>query len=195
MLRDGEPLLCPVSGIQVDMNAVRRRLFELIYECRNLAWLVLTKRPQLAYEWIGGKSGAGLEEFRHNFPHVALGTTVESPTVADERLRWLRRIPAVCRFVSAEPLLGPLGAFYCPDCGAHYGVDGHCLCADKGGVHWWIAGGESGPYAAAGPSRLVPAHPRRVPGRGPALLLQTVGGMGAAVAGLFPGGKVPLGNA
>jgi protein gp37 len=58
-------------------------------------------------------------------PHIWAGVSVES-----ERYLWrvdqLRRVPAAVRFISAEPLLGPL----------------HGL--DLRGIHWVITGGESG---------------------------------------------------
>lgn len=54
-------------------------------------------------------------------------------SVEDERVRGridlLKQVPAAVRFISAEPLLGPL-----PD-------------LDLGGIHWVIVGGESGPGA------------------------------------------------
>ena len=62
-------------------------------------------------------------------PNVWLGVSAEDRHWAGIRVPALRRTPAAVRFVSAEPLLGP--------------VDG----VDLGGVNWVIAGGESGPGA------------------------------------------------
>ncbi len=61
-------------------------------------------------------------------PNVWLGTSIEDARVLG-RLEALRSTPAVVRFVSFEPLLGPVGA------------------VDLSGVHWAIVGGESGPRA------------------------------------------------
>jgi protein gp37 len=61
-------------------------------------------------------------------PNVWLGTSVESEAYLD-RIDVLRRVPACIRFVSFEPLLGPI-----PD-------------PDLSGIHWAIVGGESGPRA------------------------------------------------
>lgn len=58
-------------------------------------------------------------------PNVWLGTSVEDGRVA-ERIDHLRRAPAVVRFLSCEPLIGPLENL------------------DLEGVHWVIVGGESG---------------------------------------------------
>ena len=63
-------------------------------------------------------------------PNLWMGVSVESARYAF-RLAHLRRVNAAVRFVSAEPLLGPL-----PD-------------LDLTGIHWLIAGGESGPRARA----------------------------------------------
>ena len=111
---------------------------------------VLTKRPERALEfWRDGK--LGFETWPAN---VWLGTSIEN-------MRWvgradtLREIPAAVRFISAEPLLGPLTErVYCPGC-----WDGDPDCSDCEGLRWWwsvesldltdidwlIVGGESGP--------------------------------------------------
>lgn len=93
-------------------------------------------------------------------PNVWLGVSVENQPFADERIPLLLQTPAAVRFISAEPLLGPvdLGQFIgAPD------EDGHCVrcgCAfEEGCTHdecpagfgprldWVIVGGESGPEA------------------------------------------------
>ena len=61
-------------------------------------------------------------------PHIWLGTSIENAMTLG-RLRHLKRTNASVRFLSLEPLLGPLGAL------------------DLSGIHWVIAGGESGPGA------------------------------------------------
>jgi protein gp37 len=57
--------------------------------------------------------------------NVWMGVSVEDEAHTD-RIDHLRRVPAAVRFVSAEPLLGPL------------------LGLNLNGIHWLIAGGESG---------------------------------------------------
>ena len=61
-------------------------------------------------------------------PHIWLGTSIEYARTLG-RLRHLKRTNASLRFLSLEPLLGPLGAL------------------DLAWIHWVIAGGESGPGA------------------------------------------------
>ena len=98
----------------------RRALFELICVTKNLDWLLLTKRPQNAAQMIERDSVLGrLPE------NVWLGTTVENQDEADRRISHLRAIPVKVRFLSCEPLLEPIRP-------------------DLTGIHWVIAGGESG---------------------------------------------------
>lgn len=106
----------------------RDRLFDLIYRCSALEWLILTKRPKFANRWLFGTSGAGQSLFVEGgiLEHVRIGTSAENQGM------WDKRIDSVCEFpssfVSAEPLLGPI------EIGLH-----------KPG--WVIVGGESGPGA------------------------------------------------
>jgi protein gp37 len=92
-------------------------------------------------------------------PRVWLGTSVEDQRAADERIPLLLQTPAAVRFLSAEPLLGPIDLRYWlhyPPCPQHPGEVaagwGHLECdcrpyqVKRGdGISWLIAGGESGP--------------------------------------------------
>lgn len=60
--------------------------------------------------------------------HIWLGVSVEDAKGAT-RIEHLRSAPAAVRFLSVEPLIGPIGP------------------VDLSGIHWVIAGGESGPGA------------------------------------------------
>lgn len=113
----------------------RDRLARLIESTPNLDWLLLTKRPQNALR---------LSPWEGDWPdNVWAGTTVELQTRADELMPHLERIPAAVRFISAEPLLGPLDL--APWLGS--------------AVHWVITGGESGPKARpASPSWFTDIH-------------------------------------
>lgn len=103
-------------------------------------------------------------------PNVWAGTSVESAKYLP-RLDVLARVPAKVRFVSCEPLLGPLDLrryLPCAECGGTGGLDpkgreGYCITEaacpacflsgrGKGSVRWVIAGGESGAGAR-------PTHP------------------------------------
>jgi protein gp37 len=94
-------------------------------------------------------------------PNVWLGTSVENQRFADQRIPLLLQTPAAVRFVSAEPLLGPIvfakrhlgQGSDCPGCGWMVSVDEDGCCATCGrdamwyGLDWVIVGGESGPGA------------------------------------------------
>ena len=71
---------------------------------------------------------AGIATILPTLPNVWLGTSVESSEVVS-RIDELRQVPAAIRFISFEPLLGPIGA------------------VNLSGIDWVIVGGESGPRA------------------------------------------------
>jgi protein gp37 len=90
-----------------------------------LNWLLLTKRPENVIDMV-----PPVWAFRQ-WPHnVWIGTSVENQAAADKRLPILTCIPAPVRFLSCEPLLGP--------------VD---LSPWLRRISWVIAGGESGTQA------------------------------------------------
>lgn len=117
-----------------DLIGARARLFGLIVDTPHLDWLLLTKRPQNAERlWLGAKIDAfGNWTDSVTGPdwaeNVWVGVTAEDQQRADERIPVLASIPAVVRFVSFEPLLGPILL-----------TQGAVLDID-----WAIVGGESG---------------------------------------------------
>lgn len=94
-------------------------------------------------------------------PNLWLGVSVEDQKHADERIPHLLATPAAVRWISAEPLLGPLDlAKYLPlklqegnvwrecDCDEIDPSDRPCLVCDaRSGLSWVVCGGESGPDA------------------------------------------------
>jgi protein gp37 len=106
-----------------ELDVWREKLWTLIEATPQLDWLLLTKRPELV---------ARLVPWGTHWPHnVWLGTTVEDQDSAESRLTHLSEVPAMIRFISAEPLLGPLTVR--PWLGST--------------INWVITGGESGPKA------------------------------------------------
>ncbi len=93
-----------------------RRVFEVMGKADRHVFQVLTKRP---------KRMAELGRTLHWPANVWAGTSIEMDRYV-WRANYLRRVPAAVRFISAEPLLGPLTRL------------------DLDGVHWLITGGESG---------------------------------------------------
>ena len=82
--------------------AWRADLFDLIRATPNLDWLLLTKRPQNMVRMLPDDWGDG-------WAHVWLGTSAGSQKTADTNIPALLATPAAVRFVSAEPMLGPVG--------------------------------------------------------------------------------------
>lgn len=78
-------------------------------------------------------------------PNVWIGVSVENEQAADERIHWLNKTPAAVRFLSCEPLLGPL------DLRVHLNWKSSQDWKTPL-ISWVIAGGESGPGAR-------PMHP------------------------------------
>jgi protein gp37 len=96
-----------------------RSVFEVIRETPRHTYQVLTKRSKRLAQLAG----------QLTWPtNLWMGVSIESERYAF-RIDHLREADAAVRFVSAEPLLGPL---------THL---------DLRGIHWLIAGGESGPRA------------------------------------------------
>jgi protein gp37 len=100
-------------------TAFVQQVFRVMAECPHHTFQVLTKRPHRA------EAMAALLPWA---PNIWLGTSVEDARVL-RRVTTLRRVPAAVRFLSCEPLIGPL--------------DGLTL----EGIQWVIVGGESGPGA------------------------------------------------
>ncbi len=97
------------------------QVWEVMAQCPHHHFQVLTKRPDRMAALFSSRRLARLE-------NVWIGTSVESAEVV-ERIDHLLTIPAMTRFISFEPLIGPIGD------------------VDLSGIHWAIVGGESGPKA------------------------------------------------
>lgn len=77
-------------------------------------------------------------------PNLWWGTSIENQAAADERIPELLETPAAVRFLSCEPLLGPVNiAEYFDPCSVPCGED------PWPDLHWVIAGCESGPRSRA----------------------------------------------
>lgn len=96
-----------------------RDVFSVMNRCPQHTFQVLTKRPHIAAEFSPLLAWA---------PNIWMGTSIENAEVVGRAER-LRQTGAAVRFVSAEPLLGPIPSM------------------PLDGIHWVIVGGESGPRA------------------------------------------------
>jgi len=104
----------------------RAKLWDLIQNTPNCDWLLLTKRPENIAANLPGSWNDG-------WSNVWMGVSCENQEWADKRIPVLADIPALIRFVSYEPALGPI------DFRQHF--ENPC------GPDWVIVGGESGPNA------------------------------------------------
>lgn len=94
------------------------RLWRLVRQTPFLDWQLLTKRPHRIAESLPPDWGYG-------YSNVWLGTSIEDERVL-ERAEQLAAVPASVRFLSVEPLIGPISQL------------------PLGGIDWVIVGGESG---------------------------------------------------
>jgi len=148
------------------------RVFAVMGVCYKHKFQILTKRPEIMAECFANPEFHSLVNRcaamnycghldiipevmlgYHNtpikkwpLPNVWLGTSCEDQATADERIPHLLRCPAAVRFLSCEPLLGPLQLNLSDRSlgNDHQFSDryGH-----NGRIHWIIVGGESGPGA------------------------------------------------
>jgi len=106
-------------------DAVSDRFVEQVWEIMAATphhhYQILTKRPERMHDLLIGWK-------KQPLPNVWLGTSIENAKVTN-RAGALRKVPAAIRFISFEPLIGPVG-----------NIDLH-------DIHWAIVGGESGPNA------------------------------------------------
>jgi protein gp37 len=165
------------------------RVFAMMARASRHTFQVLTKRPERAARLLGDPAQYEAGEFAISLageletepygyeggwplPNVWLGTSVENQKAADERIPHLLATPAAVRFLSVEPLLGPINLYlptktWGPRSDGRPGCD-HCCTGDRCDepshlerqkcpycrgtgdattVDWVIVGGESGPGA------------------------------------------------
>lgn len=128
-------------------------LLNLIADTPNLDWLLLTKRPEHCFDRINAatrcahyKADGRLWTLAGLVPHnVWIGTSVEDQQRADERIPQLLKIPAKVRFLSVEPMLGPVDfGFRMDQNRSDPAIQQYKRESICGQLHWVIFGGESG---------------------------------------------------
>jgi len=146
------------SAVPVDFI---QRVFAVMEACTQHTFQVLTKRPERTLELAA------------HLPwpkNVWMGTSVENALYV-HRIHTLRRVPAMVRFLSCEPLIGPLPR----------------LPLD--GMHWVIAGGESGPGARPMEPKWVEQIRDQCIARTVAFFFKQWGGIRKAEAGRILAGR------
>lgn len=142
--------LADVFDNEID-PAWRAELFDLIAQTPSLDWLLLTKRIGNVEKML---RAMGMAELPRN---AWLGATVCNQEEADRDIPKLMKVGAGVRFLSIEPMLGPINLRRLRPDGINFTVDAltgqgeHILGmrAVIGKIHWIIAGGESGAKARA----------------------------------------------
>ncbi|HAQ19560.1 MAG TPA: phage Gp37/Gp68 family protein [Prolixibacteraceae bacterium] len=133
----------------------KKLVFQVIHDKPTHIFVVLTKRPESMakfFSWLKNSNVAA------NFPNLWLGVTAENQEEANKRIPILLQIPAAKRFVSIEPMLGPVDLAWIADSSIHAidSLDNNSITHDNNviekGLDWVICGGESGPKAR-------PMHP------------------------------------
>jgi protein gp37 len=120
-------------------------VFDRMMQAEQHVFQVLTKRAQRMYEYFD--STGNRADYLGKNPRIWLGVSVEDQQRADERIPWLLKTPAAVRFLSVEPLLGPveLENWFC-QCARCYRLKRPNACRNEA-IDWVIVGGESGPGA------------------------------------------------
>lgn len=172
-------------------------VFAVMGRSQQHTFMILTKRPERMYEYFqeparyqrimrwafkidagpialtDAQIGSGISDpVRFPWPNVWLGVSVENQQMAARRIPWLVKTPAAVKFISVEPMLGPLNLMgwlmNCPTCGEYLAIDagwedasrwrwngerwehshgyphGHVENVPAPLIDWVICGGESG---------------------------------------------------
>lgn len=147
-------------------ETARSRFWPIIEKCDWLDFQLLTKRPQNIMDMVP-------KHWRDGFPeNVWVGTSCENQTAAEKRVPLLKQVPASVRWLSVEPMIGPINldlgrcdthnrehvviapeyGEVCNECAAD-GWSGElsynhwldpCASIDQAGINWIVCGGESG---------------------------------------------------
>lgn len=142
-----------------DADGMRAEAWGIIRQRPGLIFQILTKRPERIAECLPADWGEG-------WPNVWLGVTAENQAAADARIPILLATPAAVRFVSIEPMVGPVdlrsfiqlwgengtsehvekyGWKYDEWSGGFVGHGrGDPIYEPRSGLDWIICGGESG---------------------------------------------------
>lgn len=108
------------------------KVFDVMRCTPQHTYQLLTKRPERMAEYLNVH-----RTMKETLPNVWLGTSVENQKAADERIPHLLNCPAAVRFMSMEPLVGPVDLLKEYPTGK--GAVSYCALVD-----WVIVGGESG---------------------------------------------------
>jgi protein gp37 len=140
------------------------KIFAVMAMSPQSTFQILTKRPEVMAQYIhsignAARDGkwflqsaadeivdncASLEDHPWPLPNVQLGVSCEDQKAAEDRIPLLLETPAAVRFISAEPLLGPLDLFAFLKGDIRDRILVALNSPPMPGLGWIIAGGESG---------------------------------------------------
>ncbi len=116
--------------------------FLMMQKCKQHTFQILTKRPERMVEFFNYYA-----QIKEPIENIWIGVSIEDQKTADERIQYLNYIPAAVKFLSCEPLLGPVDFKKSIGDSLKWHAGGLKNC-----ISWVIAGGESGHHAR-------PMHP------------------------------------
>jgi protein gp37 len=198
-------------------------VFGVMAACPQHQFQVLTKRAERMEQWCTDASPRGMIDWctaearvrlveplplfttglPWPFPNVWIGVSVENQEAADERIPHLLETPAAVRFLSVEPLLGPVDLSRwlplrtsdggCSRCGAPWsycdrGIGGHdCPPGFRAqSIAWVIVGGESGPGARPCDVRWIAAVVEQCKAAGLPVFVKQLGSLVVGADGSGP---------
>lgn len=138
-----------------------KKVFKVMNECPQHVFQVLTKRAARLEKLAG--------ELKWT-PNIWMGVSVENEAVTG-RIDHLRKVPATVRFLSCEPLIGPLPNL------------------NLTGIHWAIVGGESGVHSRPMAAEWVRQIQRQCQKADVAFFFKQWGGRNKKAAGRELNGK------
>lgn len=136
-------------------------VWKVMAETPRHTYQILTKRPDRMIDIVPGLK---------KLPNVWLGTSVEDGRVL-HRIDEMRQVPAAVRFISFEPLIGPVAG------------------ANLRDIHWAIVGGESGPQARPMNPSWVDEIERMCRAAGAAFFFKQWGGKNKKATGRILNGR------
>lgn len=156
-------------------------LFNLITVTTSLDWLALTKRPENIHVTLRHAGDYGHRKWNlvedwwreDGFKNIWLGVSAEDQERFDARWKILQEIPEALRFISAEPLLGPIEL---PESGPF--------------PNWIIVGGESGPHSRPMHPEWVRSLRRQCEDRSIAFFFKQWGGLNKHATGRLLDGQL-----
>lgn len=154
--------VCSMTDLFADFvpTEMIEKIFGVIIKAKNHTFQILTKRPKRARAILSSEAFVrralfcafdGPAQTIWPLPNVWLGTSISNQEDADKFVPELLTTPAAKRFLSCEPMLGPIDI----DCSSIDWMqypNGNGISGNRLMIDWVICGGESGPNAR-------PMHP------------------------------------